>query len=74
MRSRVATPPSTSATRRPACPSWRGLFGRLGVDPRGGVCVEVGCGPGDTGALAERFDRVLALDVSPAMLEQAKRT
>src|SRR3954466_220732 len=50
-----------------------GLFGRLGADPRGGTCVEVGCGPGRmTGALAERFDRVLALDVSPAMLEQAK--
>ena len=50
-----------------------GLFGRLGADPRGGVCVEVGCGPGRmTGALAERFDRVVALDVSPAMLEQAR--
>jgi SAM-dependent methyltransferase len=50
-----------------------GLFGRLGADPQGGLCVEVGCGPGRmTGALAERFDRVLALDVSPAMLEQAR--
>jgi SAM-dependent methyltransferase len=50
-----------------------GLFGRLGADPRGGTCVEVGCGPGRmTGALAERFDRVLALDVSPAMLERAR--
>jgi SAM-dependent methyltransferase len=50
-----------------------GLLGRLGADPRRGVCVEVGCGPGRmTGALAERFDRVLALDVSPAMLEQAR--
>ena len=50
-----------------------GLFGRLGADPRGGTCVELGCGPGRmTGALAERFDRVLALDVSPAMLEQAR--
>jgi ubiquinone/menaquinone biosynthesis C-methylase UbiE len=49
------------------------LFGRLGGDPHGGTCVEVGCGPGRmTGALAERFDRVLALDVSPAMLEQAR--
>ena len=49
------------------------LFGRLGADPRGGVCVEVGCGPGRmTGALAERFDRVLALDVSLAMLERAR--
>src|SRR6185503_19530850 len=50
-----------------------GLFGRLGADPRGGTCVEVGCGPGRmTGALAERFDRVIALDVSPAMLERAR--
>ena len=51
-----------------------GLFGRLGHDPHGGVCVEVGCGPGRmTGALAERFDRVLAVDVSPAMLDLARR-
>jgi SAM-dependent methyltransferase len=49
------------------------LFGRLGADPRGGICVEVGCGPGRmTGALAARFDRVLALDVSPAMLARAR--
>jgi SAM-dependent methyltransferase len=52
-----------------------GLFGRLHADPRGGTCVEVGCGPGRmTGALAERFDRVVAVDVSPAMLEQARAT
>ena len=51
-----------------------GLFGRLGDDPHGGVCVEVGCGPGRmTGALAERFDRVLAVDVSPAMLDLARQ-
>jgi SAM-dependent methyltransferase len=50
-----------------------GLFGRLGADPRGGLCVEVGCGPGRmTGALAERFDRVLAVDVSPLMLDRAR--
>ena len=50
-----------------------GLFARLGADPGGGVCVEVGCGPGRmTGALAERFAEVLALDVSPAMLERAR--
>jgi SAM-dependent methyltransferase len=50
-----------------------GFFGRLGADPRGGRCVEVGCGPGRmTGSLAERFDEVLALDVSPAMLERAR--
>lgn len=50
-----------------------GLFGRLGDDPRGGTCVEVGCGPGRmTGLLAERFDRVVAVDVSPVMLERAR--
>jgi SAM-dependent methyltransferase len=49
------------------------LFARLGADPRGGTCVEVGCGPGRmTAALAERFDRVVGLDVSPAMLERAR--
>jgi len=48
-----------------------GLLGRLGGDPRG-TCVEVGCGPGRmTGALAGRFEQVIALDVSPAMLERA---
>lgn len=49
------------------------LFGRLGGDPRGGVCVEVGCGPGRmTPLLAERFENVIAVDVSPAMLERAR--
>jgi ubiquinone/menaquinone biosynthesis C-methylase UbiE len=52
-----------------------GLFGRLDADPRGGVCVEVGCGPGRmTGELAARFDRVVAVDVSPAMLDLARRS
>jgi SAM-dependent methyltransferase len=50
------------------------LFSRLGDDPRGGTCVEVGCGFGRmTAPLAERFDRVVALDVSPRMLELARR-
>jgi ubiquinone/menaquinone biosynthesis C-methylase UbiE len=50
-----------------------GLFGRLGADSRGGVCVEVGCGPGRmTGMLAERFDRIVAVDVSEGMLERAR--
>jgi SAM-dependent methyltransferase len=49
------------------------LFGRLGADPRGGACLEIGCGPGRmTGALAERFQTVLAVDVSPAMLARAR--
>lgn len=51
------------------------LFSRLGGDPRGGTCVEVGCGFGRmTSVLAERFDRVVALDVSPRMLELARAT
>ena len=51
-----------------------GFFGRLDADPRGGVCVEVGCGPGRmTKLLAGRFDRVIAVDVSPEMLERARR-
>jgi SAM-dependent methyltransferase len=51
----------------------RSLFGRLGADPRGGTCVEVGCGPGRmTSALAQRFDRVVAVDVSPEMLARAR--
>jgi SAM-dependent methyltransferase len=50
-----------------------GLFGRLGADPRGGTCIEVGSGPGRmTAALAERFDRVVAVDVSDRMLERAR--
>ena len=49
------------------------LFSRLGADPRGGTCVEVGSGPGRmTGALAARFDRVVAVDVSPAMIGRAR--
>jgi SAM-dependent methyltransferase len=52
----------------------RSLFGRLGRDPHGGTCVEVGCGPGRmTAGLAKRFDRVVAVDVSPEMLAQARR-
>jgi SAM-dependent methyltransferase len=51
----------------------QGMFERLGADPRGGTCVEVGCGPGRmTAALAERFDHVAAVDVSPAMVERAR--
>src|SRR5438094_9465912 len=66
-RARFVGPPDT-ALRELA-----DLFGRLGADPRGGVCVEVGCGPGRmTRHLAERFDRVIAIDVSPGMLAQAR--
>jgi SAM-dependent methyltransferase len=50
------------------------VFARLGDDdPGGGTCVEVGCGPGRmTGLLAKRYDRVIAVDVSPVMLDRAR--
>src|SRR3954451_21755873 len=51
----------------------QGMFERLGAAPSGGTCVEIGCRPGRmTAALAERFDRVVAVDVSPAMVERAR--
>ena len=50
-----------------------GLLGRLEAEPSGGTCVEVGCGPGRmTAVLAERFDRVVAVDVSAGMLDRAR--
>jgi ubiquinone/menaquinone biosynthesis C-methylase UbiE len=39
----------------------------------GGTCVEIGCGAGRvTRALAADFERVVALDVSPEMLDHAR--
>jgi ubiquinone/menaquinone biosynthesis C-methylase UbiE len=39
----------------------------------GGTCVEIGCGAGRiTRALASDFERVVALDVSPEMIERAR--
>lgn len=50
-----------------------GFLGRLGDDGRAGVCLEVGCGPGRmTQLLAERFDHVVAVDVSREMLRLAR--
>lgn len=40
---------------------------------RGGTCVEIGCGAGRiTTPMASDFDRVIAFDVSPDMLERAR--
>lgn len=46
------------------------LFGeRTGAPHRGGVCIELGCGVGRvTRRLADRFDKVIALDISPGNL------
>lgn len=39
----------------------------------GGTCVEIGCGAGRlTRSLAADFDRVIAIDVSPEMIEHAR--
>lgn len=47
------------------------LFDQLGA-PVAGTCVEIGCGAGRmTSALAARFRDVVAVDVSPAMIERA---
>ena len=57
----------------------RALFGRLGADPRGGTCVEVGCGPGRmTGALAQPLRprgrrRRLARDARAGAQKRAER-
>ena len=49
------------------------LFAQLDAAARGGTCVEIGCGAGRmTAVLAERYERVVAVDVSPAMLERAR--
>jgi SAM-dependent methyltransferase len=49
------------------------LFGRLGGEPTGTRCLELGCGYGRmTVELARRFPRVLAVDVSPRMLARAR--
>ncbi len=41
---------------------------------RGGDALDLGCGPGRHAALlAERFEHVLAVDLSPAMIDVARR-
>ncbi|MFC5343772.1 class I SAM-dependent methyltransferase [Brevundimonas staleyi] len=47
---------------------------RTGRVPTRGVCLEIGCGVGRvTGPLAERFDEVIALDISPGNLAICER-
>jgi ubiquinone/menaquinone biosynthesis C-methylase UbiE len=50
------------------------LLRDLGAQPAGaGRCLEIGCGAGRmTMALARRWREVLAVDISPAMLERAR--
>jgi SAM-dependent methyltransferase len=46
---------------------------RLGIDPAGGIALEVGCGVGRmTRSLASRFGLVLAEDVSGEMLREGR--
>lgn len=47
---------------------------RLGAPQRLGRALDFGCGPGRvTRALADRFDESLGVDVSPVMIEEARR-
>ncbi|MHC4617397.1 MAG: class I SAM-dependent methyltransferase [Planctomycetota bacterium] len=49
------------------------FFDAHGISTRRRVCLEIGCGAGRvTGALAKRFGRVIALDVSDDMLDVAR--
>jgi SAM-dependent methyltransferase len=51
----------------------RDLFGRLGGPPAGARCLEIGCGTGRmTVPLGRQFKEVLAVDVSPMMIERAR--
>jgi SAM-dependent methyltransferase len=50
------------------------LVARLGLPGRRDRALDFGCGVGrTTRALAARFEEVLALDISPTMIEQARR-
>ena len=51
------------------------LLERRGVAPRRGVALDFGCGPGrlTAGLAAAGFEHVYGLDVSPTMLETARR-
>ena len=49
------------------------LPSRNGIRATGGVCLELGCGVGRvTRFLAERFEHVIALDISPGNLKLAR--
>lgn len=48
------------------------LLNQLSI--RGNTALEIGCGTGEfSRLLAQRFDRVIAIDLSPKMIEVAKR-
>lgn len=49
-------------------------LGRNGLEPRDAICAEYGCGVGRiTHALARRFRRVIAFDISQPHLDAARR-
>ena len=51
----------------------RDLFSRLGGPPNGSRCLEIGCGTGRmTTSLGQQFEEVVAVDVSPKMIDQAR--
>lgn len=51
-----------------------GVLGTRGVEMRGQKAMDFGCGVGRlTQALARRFGEVHGIDISPSMLEQARR-
>ncbi|HEY1906916.1 MAG TPA: methyltransferase domain-containing protein, partial [Myxococcaceae bacterium] len=54
--------------------AWFERFAAAGIEVSGGSAVDFGCGVGRlTQALAKRFDHVTGVDISPTMVELARR-
>jgi len=59
--------------RDPHDREWLGTFARL-ASPGAGVVADVGCGPGNiVNHLAERGVKAIGYDISPAMIDEARR-
>jgi len=64
----------TSSSKHPgAAGEIPSMFRRLRANPRGGMCLQVGCEDDEfTLVLADLFDHLLAVDTSPAVLETTR--
>lgn len=69
------TPAEFLATGRVEIDAMLARLGELGVAPRRGTALDFGCGPGRLSAAlaAAGFERVLGVDISPSMLDTARR-
>ncbi len=69
------TPADFLATGRVEVDAVLARLGELGVPARRGTALDFGCGPGRLSAAlaAAGFERVLGVDISPSMLDTARR-